>query len=100
MGDDMASDWLAAALAECLHMTDAGFAAGCAAARRDCTHHGKIIPTVLRVGQERDKATAPDPFLKDWHNAMAQLAGNAKQITHERGGTVRLADVLKRIEAE
>lgn len=60
MNDDMASDWLAAAAAEVAHLSDFAFREGCAKARRDCTHHGQIIPTLLKAGE----AAAP-PYRRD-----------------------------------
>lgn len=51
MNDDMASDWLAAAAAEVAHLSDFAFSQGCAKARRDCNHHGQIVPTLLKAAE-------------------------------------------------
>lgn len=59
MSDDMASDWLAAALFEVRDMGEAQFRAGCRNARSTCTHHAQIIPAIMQGSAEASK---PDPF--------------------------------------
>lgn len=58
MGDDMASDWLAAALGEVADLSEVDFAEGIQRARRECSYHGQIVPTILREHTERAKRVA------------------------------------------
>lgn len=64
MNDDMASDWLAAAAAEVAHLSDFAFSQGCAKARRDCNHHGQIVPTLLKAAE----SAAPPAIADDGWN--------------------------------
>ena len=51
MSDDMASEWLAVAANEVLGFAEqrpARFKAACERVRRECSHHGQIVPTILK----------------------------------------------------
>lgn len=79
MSDDMASDWLAAALAETMDMSDVMFAEGCSKARRECTHHAQIIPAIRSRTAELDAyrmqmQASGAGFLRDWRGAQPALA--------------------------
>lgn len=53
MSDETASDWLAAALAETSVLDDDEFSECCAAARRECSYHGQIVPRMMRDKVDR-----------------------------------------------
>lgn len=57
--------WLRVAAGEVRHLPPDLLAEGCAAARRSCTHHGQIVPTILKETDERmasrRKLAAPVP---------------------------------------
>lgn len=76
----MASDWLAAALGECLYLTDEQFRRGCAAARRECSHYAQIIPAIIKAAGE--SAGMADRYIRDWHNAVLDFRGGYKSLTH------------------
>ena len=95
MSDDMATDWLAAALIELADFSDGAFAAGCRHARQTCTHHGQIIPAIAANARESRK---PDPFA--WAMACHQPRKPYIAIDNDRAGQKRLGDVVKRLRYE
>lgn len=90
MSDDMASDWLAAALFEVRDMDDRQFRAACQHARATCTHHGQIIPAIMQASREVAK---PDPFAwaLECHNPRKPIAA----IASDRNGPKRLGQVIR-----
>lgn len=65
MSDDAATEWLAVAANEVLGFAEqrpAKFRDACGHARRQCTHHGQIIPTVLS-NSRYDWERKDEPFL-------------------------------------
>jgi hypothetical protein len=90
MSDDMARDWLTAAVAEVRNVPLGTLARACADVRKTATHHGQIIPAIMAATAE---ATKPDPFA--WalacHNPTKPPA-----LGHD-GGAKRLGDVVKRL---
>lgn len=53
MSGDDAQAWLRVAAGELAHMPGDLLEDGCAEARRTCTHHGQIVPTILKHTAER-----------------------------------------------
>ena len=54
MGDDMAKEFLTVAAKTVLGFAERrpiAFLAACDRARRDCTHHGQIVPTILKTAR-------------------------------------------------
>lgn len=49
LSDDAASDWIAAAAAELQGLPEHRIVEGLAEARQSCSHHGQIVPTVLKA---------------------------------------------------
>lgn len=47
-----ADAWLTVATGEVLHLPGDILEIACAAARRTCTHHGQIVPAILKEGEE------------------------------------------------
>lgn len=43
--------WLAVAAEEIAHLPEAVLTSACTVARRTCTHHGQIVPTILREAE-------------------------------------------------
>jgi hypothetical protein len=95
MTDETASDWLAAAVAETTDLSDDAFRAGVANARKTCTYHGQIIPTIVADASDRGK---PDPFA--WALACHAPTMPAMHLDGPTGGARMLGDVLKGIEYE
>ena len=95
MSDDMATDWLAAALVELRDMNDGAFYAGCRHARQTCTHHGQIIPAIAAKARESSK---PDPFA--WAMVCHQPRKPYTALGGDRSGQKRLGDVVKRLGYE
>lgn len=90
MSDDFASDWIAAAVAETAHLSDAAFSEAAQRARRECNYHGQIIPAMVKQSAElqeyiRKMDAYSKPFLRD-HN------GEPRQIEH-RGSAKRYGDI-------
>ena len=52
MSGEDAHAWLTVATGEVAHLPRDILEAACAAARRTCTHHGQIVPTILKEGEE------------------------------------------------
>lgn len=69
MSDDMATEWLAVAAGELLDLTRNALKAGCAHARRTCTHHAQIVPTVLAEAALVTRQTPSKSFGEDWQRA-------------------------------
>lgn len=78
MNDEVASDWLASGLAEFRHLSDAAYLAGVRIARRTCTHHAQIVPTILEEGEKAQATTASQRFLNEWDAAMIDYANDFK----------------------
>ena len=53
MSGDDARAWLTVAAGEVKHLPRDILEAACAEARKTCTHHGQIIPAILKEGEER-----------------------------------------------
>lgn len=53
MSGEDAQAWLRVAAGEIRHLPPDLLADGCAAARKTCTHHGQIVPTILKETDER-----------------------------------------------
>ena len=100
MSDEMASDWLAAALGECLYLTDQQFKQGCAAARRECTHHAQIIPTIMKAAGE--SVDMVDRYVADWNKSLRDYRKGYPAIAQERGQAIgsRISGYLENIEID
>jgi hypothetical protein len=93
MTDSAAEDWLAVAVAEVRHIRPEILARACAEVRQTATHHGQIIPAVVKAAQEASK---PDPFA--WALACHKPTFTPHGLLgDDRGGTKRLGDVVKRL---
>jgi hypothetical protein len=98
MTDEMASDWLAAALGECLHLTDGQFKRGCAAARRESTHHAQIIPAIIKSAGE--SVDTSDRYLADWDKSLLDYQRGYPAITNRRSAAIggRIAGYIQNIQ--
>ena len=96
MGNEDAQAWLRVAAGELAHLPPDMLAKGCATARQTCTHHGQIVPTILkdvaewysdvreghRIAERRAKATEALPPPTETQAAIGQLVnGAAKALT-------------------
>jgi hypothetical protein len=52
MSTEDADAWLTVATDAVLHLPRDILEAACTAARRSCTHHGQIVPAILKEGEE------------------------------------------------
>jgi hypothetical protein len=52
MSGEDAQSWLRVAAKELAHLPSDLLADGCAQARRTCTHHGQIVPTIIKATDE------------------------------------------------
>jgi hypothetical protein len=80
MTDEMASDWLAAALGECLHLSDDQFKRGCAAARRECTHHAQIVPAIIKASGEA--VDIFERYARDWEMSVGSYRNGYPALSH------------------
>lgn len=96
MNDDTATEWLAVAAAEVVSMDRKQFENGCREARQSCTHHGQILPTILKHREAAPYAMA-DRYVADWSAAAVDYSKGYQAIPHAAGAK-RLGDVLKGIE--
>ena len=66
MSSDDAHAWLRVAAGEVSHLPRDILADACGEARKVCTHHGQIIPAILKEGEERlklrRKIIRPEPL--------------------------------------
>jgi hypothetical protein len=92
MNDEMASDWLASALAEFQHLPDSAFMAGVTKARRTCTHHAQIVPTVLDEAAKAQARTTGAVFLDDWHEAMVDYANDFRPRITDKSKAQKLIE--------
>lgn len=53
MSGEDAQAWLRVAAGEVRHLSPELLADGCAAARKTCTHHGQIVPAILKATDDR-----------------------------------------------
>ena len=81
MSDAMATEWLAVAAGELLDLTRNALKAGCAHARRTCSHHAQIVPTVLAEAERSQMVKADDRFLDDWNASLAEFLGKPKLLS-------------------
>lgn len=81
MSDAMATEWLAVAAGELLDLTRNALKAGCAHARRTCSHHAQIVPTVLAEAERSQADKADDRFLDDWNAGLAEFLGKPKLLS-------------------
>lgn len=100
MSDEMASDWLAAALGECLYLTDEQFKRGCAAARRGCNHPSQIIPAIIKAAGEG--TSMADRYSRDWEMALQDFHKGYPAIGHQRKKQIgqQIAGYLANIQIE
>lgn len=98
MNDDMASDWLAAALFEVRNMSDGQFRSACQHARATCTHHGQIIPAIIKAAGEG--AGMADRYIRDWSNALLdyQMGYTALPYKRDRQIGSQIAGYLENIK--
>lgn len=98
MSDEMASDWLAAALGECLYLTDEQFKRGCAAARRECNHPSQIIPAIIKAAGEG--ASMADRYIRDWNNALLDYQLGYTALPYKRAKQIgsQIAGYLENIK--
>lgn len=97
MSDSAATEWLAVAAAEVRNMPKSAIDAGCREARQTCTHHGQILPTILRHMPRPDPMA--DRFLRDWRAASIEAQNGFPAVTY-RGSAKRVGDVVKMIVPE
>lgn len=91
MAQGDADEWLRVAARELAHLPRNMLDYGCAVARKTCTHHGQIVPTVIKtVGEwyeavqgslryaerqaRRNEPKPADPFQIDWKPSLDELA--------------------------
>ena len=55
MSDEAAEQWLAAAVAEVIHLPPTVLRDACSEVRKTATHHGQIIPGILASGTVKDE---------------------------------------------
>lgn len=82
MNNDQASDWVAAALGECMDMSDAMFASRIDRARKECSYHGQIVSSMHRETPEnaefyRKMDALSNRFLAD-HKPRRRIADNSE----------------------
>lgn len=71
MSDDAATEWLTVAAAEISGVSRSRLNAACRTARRECTYHGQILPTILRE-LEASSYRSADRFLREWHGSTEE----------------------------
>ena len=98
MNDNTATEWLAVAASEVMGMDRKQFENGCRDARQTCTHHGQILPTILKQ-QEAPPYAMADRYAADWNAALVDYSNGYPAISHGDGAK-RIGDVLKGIEYE
>ena len=75
MSSEDAQAWLRVAASELSHLPSEMLAKGCAAARKTCTHHGQIVPAVLKeVGEWYDMVAEGARIAGRRSQALAALA--------------------------
>lgn len=69
MSDDAATEWLTVAAAEIGSVSIDRLRLACRKARRECTFHGQLIPTIMRELEATSYKSA-DRFLRQWNAAQ------------------------------
>ena len=72
--------------------------AACREARQTCTHHGQILPTILKHSAGQSFGMA-DKYTADWDRALESYSKGYPALGHD-GGPKLLGDVVKRIASE
>lgn len=91
MSDDAATEWLAVAAGEVANLRPYAFRTGCSEARKTCSHHGQIIPTILKAADDphereirrlqRDGHSFPDrPQLTQDNDATRLIQHTARSL--------------------
>lgn len=75
MSDADVGDWLRVAAREVGHLPPELLAEGCAVARRTCTHHAHIVPTIIRETEQR---------LATWHKIAGPIVRDDKPEVQDR----------------
>lgn len=71
MDRDHVKEWLVVAMREVMNMRPSAFRAGCDEARRTCTHHGQIVPTITNGTEAQSwKAVGASVFLPQQSNTV------------------------------
>jgi hypothetical protein len=87
MSGEDAQAWLRVAASELAHLPSDMLAKGCTAARKTCTHHGQIVPAILkdvgewydtvaegaRLAARRSEAVAAPPEPEPWNPSRDEL---------------------------
>ena len=75
MSGEDAQAWLRVAAGELAHLPSDMLAKGCATARKTCTHHGQIVPAILKdVGEWYDTVAEGARIASRRSEAVAALA--------------------------
>lgn len=92
MSDSAARDWLAAAVGEVRHLPEVVLRAGLEKARRECSHHGQIIPTIMGsnwVKGHQAHQRELTRLQRDGH----QLPGREAPAISQRGGIKQIGKI-------
>ncbi len=91
-----ADEWIRAAASEVAHLPHDLLDEGCVVARRTCTHHAQIVPTIIRETEdrlatlrrlaqpERDEPIAL-PAADRWHPSAAELEAIKNDVAAKLG---------------
>lgn len=79
LSDENARDWLRVAAGEVAHIHTDLLVEACASARRSCTHHGQIVPRIIKETEERmdlrkREQLAREALARDERNRREQAA--------------------------
>ncbi len=106
LSDDNARDWLRVAAGEVGNIDLDLLTEACAEARQNCTHHGQIVPRIIKATQERMEAREAswrrERELREWDEARTrpQLPAPAPwRPTAEELEQIKL-DAAKRLKSE
>lgn len=91
MTDQAATEWLAVAAAEVRDMPRSALEAGCREARQTCTHHGQIVPTILKHKPQESMALK---YASDWDAALADYRKGYPAIGNTGSGAKRIGQVV------
>lgn len=101
MSGEDAQAWLRVAASELAHLPSEMLARGCATARKTCTHHGQIVPAILKdVGEWYDTVAEGARRANRRSEAVAAIAAPERWTPTQDELAQIKADVAKALRAD
>lgn len=96
LSDDNARDWLRVAAMEVAHVPADMLRDACSEARRTCTHHGQIVPAIIKyAGPALEESRKAERRKREWNAEMSNLRRQLPQPDRWRPTDEELEEVKR-----